>query len=242
MRVFICHEGFRELFDISPHFTVGALKEMVKDSFLVTLSSDEQIRQYLELNYGGAALQDSWALCDIGIRSGSTIRCLIKSEARPKMHVFNTVTGETLPIVGNECLLHTSVAKLKTIVSVQSGLPVSTFWLSTAAGVQLYDCNWLKDYGIEMGTILCLKMWDGWLEFLQDCLRGNRFTVQKHLSEEKPVLRFQLQVALYIAASSGHLDLASWLLERGASAEEPVGVHPYRQWCQQTAHPDTRRS
>lgn len=51
--------------------------------------------------------------------------------------------------------------------------------------------------------------------------------------------RFQLQVALYIAASLGHLDLADWLLERGTHAEEPVGVHPYRQWCHQTAHRDT---
>lgn len=51
--------------------------------------------------------------------------------------------------------------------------------------------------------------------------------------------RFQLQVALYIAASLGHLDLAGWLLERGMHAEEPVGVHPYRQWCHQTAHRDT---
>lgn len=53
--------------------------------------------------------------------------------------------------------------------------------------------------------------------------------------------RFQLQVALHIAASLGHLDLAGWLLERGAHAEEPVGVHPYRQWCHQTAHQDTRK-
>lgn len=51
--------------------------------------------------------------------------------------------------------------------------------------------------------------------------------------------RFQLQVALYIAASLGHLDLAGWLLERGMHAEKPVGVHPYRQWCHQTAHRDT---
>lgn len=51
--------------------------------------------------------------------------------------------------------------------------------------------------------------------------------------------RFQLQVALYIAASLGHLDLADWLLENGTHAGEPVGVHPYRQWCHQTAHQDT---
>lgn len=50
--------------------------------------------------------------------------------------------------------------------------------------------------------------------------------------------RFQLRVALYIAASLGHLDLAGWLLEKRVHAEEPVGVHPYRQWCHQTAHRD----
>lgn len=42
------------------------------------LTDDKQVQQYLELSYGGAALQDSWTLCDVGITSGSVIRCLIK--------------------------------------------------------------------------------------------------------------------------------------------------------------------
>ncbi|XP_041791272.1 protein ANKUB1-like [Chelmon rostratus] len=239
MRVFICFEGTSEPFDIPPDQTVGAIKQVVKDNFLVQLTDDKHVRQYLELSYGGAALQDSWALCDVGITSGSAIRCLIKSERRPVMQVFNAVTGETLPIMGSEALPHMSVAGLKTVVSTLSGLPVSTFRLSTPAGVQLYDCNQLQDYAIELGTTLRLDTWDGWVEFLQGCLLGQRLTVQSHLSEKKPVMRFQLQVALYIAASLGHLDLADWLLERGAHAEQPVGVHPYRQWCHQTAHLDT---
>ncbi|XP_070816920.1 protein ANKUB1-like [Chaetodon trifascialis] len=239
MRVFICFEGSSEPFDIPPDQTVGAIKQVVKDNFLVQLTDDKQVRQHLELSYGGAALQDSWALCDVGITSGSAIRCLMKSERKPVMRVFNAVTGETSPIMGSEALLHMSVARLKTVVSVQSGLPVSTFRLSTPTGVQLYDCNQLQDYAIEVGAILRLDTWDGWVEFLQGCLLGQRLTVHSHLSEKKPVMRFQLQVALYIAASLGHLDLAEWLLERGAHAEHPVGVHPYRKWCHQTAHPDT---
>lgn len=68
------------------------------------------------------------------------------------MRVFNAVTGETLSVMGSVSLLHyMSVARLKTVVSVQSGLPVSTFRLSTPAGVELYDCNQLQDYAIEVG-------------------------------------------------------------------------------------------
>ncbi|XP_023136606.1 protein ANKUB1 [Amphiprion ocellaris] len=241
MRVFVCYEGFTEPLDVPPYQTVMALKQMVKSNFLVQLSDNQQVRQYLELSYGGAALHDSWALSDVAITSGSVIQCFIKTEQRPVMCVFNTVTGETSPIEGTESLLHTSVDKLTTLISVQCGIPVSTFRLRTPANVQLYDCNWLQDYAIKMGTILRLDTWDGWVEFLQGCLQGHRLTVQGHLSEEKPVMRFQLRVALYIAAWSGHLDLAGWLLERGVHAEEPVGVHPYRQWCQQTAHQDTRK-
>lgn len=73
------------------------------------------------------------------------------------IRVFNAVTGETLPIMGDEALLHMSVARLKTVVSMQSGLPVSTFRLSTPGGVQLYDCNQLQDYAIEVGMACFLS-------------------------------------------------------------------------------------
>ncbi|CAG5864272.1 unnamed protein product [Menidia menidia] len=241
MRVFLCYESFCEQFDVSPEQTIGALKKTVKDIFLLQLLDDGHIRQTLELNHGGAVLQDSWALRDIGITSGSTILCAIKSERRPVIHVFNAVTGESLPIMGSQCLLNASVSQLKTMVSVQSSLPVSAFSLSTPAGVPLYDCNLLNDYGIEMGSNLHLDTWDGWVEFLQGCLQGNRGIVQKNLSSEEPIMRFQLQVALYVAASLGHLDLANWLLKMGVSAAEPVGVHPFRQWCQQSDHRDANK-
>ncbi|KAK5869798.1 hypothetical protein PBY51_024488 [Eleginops maclovinus] len=77
MRVVICFGSSCEHFDIPPNQTVGALKQMVKDNFLVQLSDDKQ-HQYLELSYGGAALEENWALCDVGITRGSAIRCLIK--------------------------------------------------------------------------------------------------------------------------------------------------------------------
>ncbi len=57
------------------------------------LINDKQIRQYLELSYGGAALQDSWALCDVGITSGSVIRCLIKVLKHQKGLEFGSCVG-----------------------------------------------------------------------------------------------------------------------------------------------------
>uniref|UniRef100_A0A3Q3RHF7 Ankyrin repeat and ubiquitin domain containing 1 n=1 Tax=Mastacembelus armatus TaxID=205130 RepID=A0A3Q3RHF7_9TELE len=222
MRIFIYFEGSCELFDVSPTQTVRAMKQIKRQHFPLS-------RYFLELTYGGATLQDSWALCDVGINSGSAIRCLIKSEQNPVIHVFNAVTGETIPVMGSETLLHMSVAGLKTLVSMQCGLPVSAFRLSSLAGVQLYDCNQLQHYGTAVGATLRLDSWDGWVDFLHGCLLGHKFLYMNK----------RLRVALYIAAFLGHLDLADWLLERGVHAEEPVGVHPYRQWCHQTAHQDT---
>ena len=74
----------------------------------------------------------------------------------PKIQVFNVVTQETVPVIEPTLLLSTSVARLKTIISLQVGLPISTFRLSTALGVELYDCNLLSDYDIELGTSIFL--------------------------------------------------------------------------------------
>lgn len=65
--------------------------------------------------------------------------------------MLNGVAGKMIPIIGTMAVLHMSVARLKTIVSAQSGLPVSVFRLSTAAGFELYDCNNLLDYALEVG-------------------------------------------------------------------------------------------
>lgn len=42
---------------------------------------------------------------------------------------------------------------------------------------------------LNKGITLRLDTWDGWVEFLQGCLRGHRYTVQSHLSEKKAVMR-----------------------------------------------------
>ncbi|XP_058257341.1 protein ANKUB1-like [Hemibagrus wyckioides] len=239
MRIFVAFEGSRESFDIALDETVLAIKQMVKDCFSVQLYDDKQIHRFLELTFAGAVLQDDWCLADVAISSGTTICCQLKEVSKAVLHVFNAVTKETLPIMGTACLLATSVSNLRSLVSLLLGLPVSAFTLSTQSGAELYDCNLLSHYAVEAGDTLCLDTWDGWTEFLRDSLDGHTNKVLCHFSKDKPLLRFQKCLALYVAAAHGHLEMASWLLDNGAHAHKPVGVHPSRVWCHETDHPES---
>lgn len=41
-----------------------------------------------------------------------------------------------------------------------------------------------------------------------------------------------------MAAFFGHLQLLAWLLKQGVKPTEPVGIHPYREWCHESSQPD----
>ncbi|KAJ7993471.1 hypothetical protein DPEC_G00272770 [Dallia pectoralis] len=240
MKVFIVFDGSCVPLCVSPDQTVGTVKRMVENYFPVQLLDNKLLRHSMELNCAGAVLQDSWVLTDVGITPSSVIHCWLKEEPEPVVRVFCGVTGETVSVMSSEFVPNASVARLKTVVSRLCGLPVGAFRLSSPAGQQLFNCNKLQDYSIDVGATR-LDTWDGWEEFLQGCFLGHQMVVQQHLSKERPEMRFQLRVALYIAASRGHLVLASWLLERGAHADEPVGVHPHRDWCHRLAHPEAAK-
>ncbi|XP_078522495.1 protein ANKUB1 [Lissotriton helveticus] len=237
MRIFIAFEGVCEPFDIQPQQTVGAVKRAIKDRFHIQLSDDKQGRRYLELIYAGALLKDEWVLADIGITLCSTIKCVVKEEDKPILYVFNAATGLTIPIMGSIYLLTTTVSDLKTLVTRKCGFPVSVYCLRTPQGTEMYDCNTLTDYKLDIGATLRMDVWDTWVEFLNGSRLGHKHTVEQYLLKEEPVMRYQLRVALYIAAFFGHLDLAECMLQLGARADESVGGHPYREWCSETDHP-----
>ncbi|XP_033883435.3 protein ANKUB1-like [Acipenser ruthenus] len=241
MRIFIAFEGLCEPIDISQDQTVSTVKLLIKDYFHVQLSDNKQGHRFLELSYAGATLEDDWVLADMGIMPSCTIKCVLKEEDKPVLHVYNAVTRETIPIMGSIFLLTTTVSSLKSLVSLKCGLPVSMFRLSTQWGVEIYSCNKLDDYKMDAGTTLRLDVWDGWSEFLRGCFLGHICTIRRKLSEEEPISKFQQRVALHLAAFFGHLELAGWLLKKGGRADEPVGVHPYRAWCRDTDHPDIRK-
>ncbi|XP_043852793.1 protein ANKUB1 [Dromiciops gliroides] len=241
MRIFISFEGSFEPFDVAAGDTVRAVKLMIKDYFHIPLSEDKQGKRYLQLMYAGAVLNDNWSLADVGISLGSNLKCLVKKENKPTLYIYNAVTQETIPIMGNIYLLGKKVSYLKTLITLRCGFPVSIFCLRTPQGREMYDCNTLIDYQTDIGTTLRLDVWDGWKEFLTGCLQGQKLKVQRYLSEEEPVLKYQKRVALYMAAFYGYIELTEWTLQQGVRPNQAVGVHPYREWCHETYHPDTMK-
>ncbi|XP_070259593.1 protein ANKUB1 [Myotis yumanensis] len=241
MRIFIAFEESFEPFEVSADETVEAVKRMIKDYFYIPLSEDEQGRQYLELMYAGAALENSWSLADVGISFCSILKCFVKEEDKPTLYVFNAVTQEKMLIMESISLLGKKVSELRTLLSLRCGFPVSVFCLRTPKGLEMFDCNTLRDYQTDIGTTLRLDVWDGWKEFLMGCLLGQKLKVQRYLSNEKPVLKYQKRVALYIAAFYGYIELTEWALKQGVRPNEAVGVHPYRAWCHKALHADVSK-
>uniref|UniRef100_H3A5F5 Ankyrin repeat and ubiquitin domain containing 1 n=2 Tax=Latimeria chalumnae TaxID=7897 RepID=H3A5F5_LATCH len=241
MRIFIAFECFCEPFDILQNQTVQTVKLMIKNYFHLQLSDDKRGHRYLDLMYAGASLKDDWVLADVGITPCCTIKCILKEEDKPVLQIYNVVTQETIPIMGKIFLLSTTVSNLKSLVSLKCGFPVSTFCLRTQSQTELYNCNKLEDYRIDIGTTLHLDIWDGWKAFLTGCVLGHKRTVQRYFSDEEPVMKFQQRIALYMAAFFGHLEMTGWLLKLGVRADEPVGVHPYREWCHEMDHPEIKK-
>ncbi|XP_063772097.1 protein ANKUB1 [Pseudophryne corroboree] len=238
MKVFLSFDGLCEPFNILPGQTVKDAKQMIKDYFHIQLSDDKQGSRFLELRYAGGVLRDEWLLADTGITVCSTIKCSVKEEEKPALYVYNAVTMEKVQIMGNVHLLAETVSRLKSLVSLKCGFPVSVFCLKTLEGIEMYDCNTLSDYKLDLGATLRMDVWDGWTELLGACVLGHIQTVQSYLSKSKMILRYQQRVTLYIAAYLGHLELAEWLTKNGVRADEAVGVHPCREWCCETDHPD----
>nr|XP_020011916.1 protein ANKUB1 [Castor canadensis] len=240
MRIFIAFEGSFEPFDVAADETVEAVKLMIKDFFHIPLSEHKHSRRSLELVYAGAALRNNWSLADVGISFCSTLKCFLKEEEKPTLYVFSAVTQETVPIVDSS-LLGKKVSDLRTLVTLRCGFPVSVYCLRTPQGLEMFDCNSLKAYQIETGTTLRLDVWDGWKEFLMGCLLGQKLKVQRYLSQEGAILKYQKRVVLYLAAFRGNTELTEWALKQGAQPHEAVGVHPYRAWCHEALHADVTK-
>ena len=166
----------------------------------------------------------------------------MKEEVKPVLFVKCSHSGELIEIMDDYNVEKMLVDDLRTIVAKKSGLPVSIFRLVSAEGMELFDHHVLFDYNIECGNTVYMENWDGWTELINYSILGLTPSVTPLIVGDEIQSRFQLKVALYIAAHNGCVDLARTCLRSGIRPDEPIGEHPSRQWCKEQSHIETLRS
>ena len=241
MRLCVGYGKTRLRLNVEDGKTVGDVKEVVRDCLMIgpdegPAGVEQQEKKLLILKYAGAELNDSWVVADIGIAPGTTLRAVLKDEIKPSLYIYSTFNEETVPLFQRINFHQVTVADLRGIVSRKTGLPVSVFRLLNSENVEMYDPHFLDNYGMDLGQTIRMETWDGWNDFLNLSIMGFATLVKDKLSANEVEARYQMKVALYIAAHFGHVDLAVSLLRLGMRADEPVGDHPMRQWCQRTTN------
>ena len=111
--------------------------------------------------------------------------------------LFDKINFNTLPM-----------SDFRARISRKIGLPVGVFRLMSEAGVEMFDCHTLYDYGVGLGSTIRLDTWDGWNDFLNLAVMGFSSHVMASLMAEDVVAKYQMKVAMYMAAHFGHVDLA----------------------------------
>jgi len=61
---------------------------------------------------------------------------------------------------------------LRAVVSRETGLPVGIFRLTNETGQEIFDCQILESYGLQLGCTVCLETWDGWNELIPAAVSG----------------------------------------------------------------------
>lgn len=244
MRVFVLFDGTRYLLDVEVGQTVSDIKSILRKKLdLDTVQNEDGENDMLmAINYAGSNMEDDWIFTDISIPPGATLRCELQENVKTYLNVICSHSNETLRFTEWFDVWETTVGTLKTMITEKTGLHVSVFRLVSAEGKEMYDCHPLKKYSIDYGDTVRLETWNGWSAFLQSATLGQLTPTMKHMvsiHDDPLVFKYQLRVALFIAAHFNYTQLAAQLIKSGARCDEPVGEHPVREWCNKEAvHPD----
>ncbi|XP_033748019.1 protein ANKUB1-like [Pecten maximus] len=244
MLVFGVYEGERMSIDVPIGASVGEAKKMFQNIFGIYVDDfSKKDRKVVVLHYSGSDLEEGWCFTDLGISPGSTIKIHMKEEIKPVLFVHCTYNDEVIDIVDKSVTVHTmKVEDLRTIVGKRTGIPVSIFRLVNNEGHEMYDGHELYNYNVEAGMTLRMENWDGWNEFINLCIMGFTPQVLAQISTDEVISRFQMKVALFISAHYGCVDLARSLIRQGVRADEHIGEHPNRQWCNEKSHIETKKA
>ncbi|KAK2181759.1 hypothetical protein NP493_383g04075 [Ridgeia piscesae] len=236
MRIFVVYGQERISVDVYDAQTVHDVKENVRE--LLNMGPDEgptgvevQEKKILTLTYAGSELENSWVFGDIGITPLSTVKAVLREEVKPSLYIYSAFNDDMVPLLDKINFSTLTVSDFRALISRKVGLPVGVFRLLSEKGAEMFDFHTLYDYGVVLGSTVRLDTWDGWNDFLNLAVMGFSSHVMANLMADDAVAKYQMKVAMYMAAHFGHVDLAVSLLRCNVRADEPTGYHPIRLWC-----------
>ncbi|XP_076452576.1 uncharacterized protein LOC143288160 [Babylonia areolata] len=231
MLIFGLFQGQRLTLDVGVGKRVREVREMIQSHLNIIEDNDKHDKKVLVLSWAGSDLQDPWVFSDLGLVPGSTIHVQLKEEVKPVLHIRCSHSQDTLSVYDSMVIGHMHMHELRSLASRKTGLPVGIFRLVLKDGTEMYDGHRLEKYGLDVGDTVLLETLDGWSELLNLAVMGFTPQVMSQISSEEVMGRYQLKVALFLAAHHGHVDLARAVLRQGVRASEAVGYPPQRMWC-----------
>lgn len=106
-----------------------------------------------------------------------------RTETKPSFLLLRRLGSVTTPILRPLNFRTARGRDLRTVVSRETGLPVGIFRLTNDSGQEIFDCQILERYGLQLGCTVYLETWDGWNELIPAAISG--FAKQVSFSSDK---------------------------------------------------------
>jgi hypothetical protein len=202
MRYFIYYPPTKSLkrIDVVDGTRVQEIIDMVQHEFGLKVDGDSQAKSSIVLNYNGSDLKSTWSLTDLGVPPGTIIRCLYRKKKSADLYVHCGFNSQILELFDDTFTIVTTIGEIRKKISERIGLPLSTFCLETYDSKRrLYDQMKLFQYDLKLHDHIYLKVWSGYEDFLNSCMKG----FPKHYLYDDLTRHYQLQIALHVAAFHG---------------------------------------
>ena len=100
------------------------------------------------------------------------MRVFFRKEINPSFLLFRRLGSVTTPVFKPLNFRAARGRDLRAIVSRETGLPVGIFRLTSEAGREIFDCQILESYGLQLGCTIYMDTWDGWNELIPAAISG----------------------------------------------------------------------
>ena len=222
MKINIIFLKQRFVVDVNPTDTILHLKQQIKvflRQAVDVISPNSLKKSMFVLFCNGSVLHDDIVISDIGLVSGSSLKCQYIETQKSKLHIivkFSSAVVELRDEINMETL---TIGELRDILQNKLGIPVSMFRLRHPDKKrELFDPHNMTFYAIKEGDTLNLEVWHHTKMFLLAAFRHDISQTIRNLPSyhDNPSLnRYLLRVALFIAAHMDDTKLATQVLQRG---------------------------